>query len=186
MCDCYYHKCEKCDTWLGVHITDFCLRRDEIKIYCNDHIPKDNVVIFESLGGVETPIDTPENRKIFEEIKRLQVQSIRCDDPEVVLKIFEKRRELDQRLEKKLLPPEESHMALPGYWLDGFWSSVVEDLKEFPKGYKIGVQFLKEPPDGYGLDGSVTPNFGVDYEVRIIGNPVLGSGVVCIDEAIET
>ncbi len=46
MCDCYYKSCEVCKKkFIPVHIADFCMPRDEVRIYCNKHIPKKDVVI---------------------------------------------------------------------------------------------------------------------------------------------
>lgn len=46
MCDCYYKKCEVCKKrFIPVHIADFCMSRDDVRIYCNKHIPKKDVVI---------------------------------------------------------------------------------------------------------------------------------------------
>ena len=38
MCDCYNHKCEKCEKTIPWHIGDFAYNRDEFKLYCEDHI----------------------------------------------------------------------------------------------------------------------------------------------------
>ncbi len=46
MCDCYYTKCEICKRrLLPVHISDFCMSRDDVRIYCQKHIPKKDIVI---------------------------------------------------------------------------------------------------------------------------------------------
>lgn len=46
MCDCYYKSCEVCKKkFIPVHIADFCMSRDEVRIYCKRHIPKKDVVI---------------------------------------------------------------------------------------------------------------------------------------------
>lgn len=39
MCDCYGHKCEKCDELLDMHLGDFVTSRDEIRVYCGKHLP---------------------------------------------------------------------------------------------------------------------------------------------------
>lgn len=41
MCDCYEAKCEKCERLIPVHIEDFCTPRDNVKVFCQHHIPKD-------------------------------------------------------------------------------------------------------------------------------------------------
>lgn len=43
MCDCYEHKCDNpnCDTFMPIHIGDFITSRDNIRVYCTRHIPKD-------------------------------------------------------------------------------------------------------------------------------------------------
>ncbi len=40
MCDCYSHGCEICKKPLPVHIGDFIVDREDIKVYCGGHIPK--------------------------------------------------------------------------------------------------------------------------------------------------
>ena len=42
MCDCYSEKCAKkgCPTYIPIHISDYCLDRDDFKAYCPEHIPK--------------------------------------------------------------------------------------------------------------------------------------------------
>ena len=41
MCDCYGHKCEKCNEILSVHLEDFDTEREEIKVFCENHLPRD-------------------------------------------------------------------------------------------------------------------------------------------------
>lgn len=40
MCDCYFHKCESCENEVSVHIADFCIPRDALKVFCPDCIHK--------------------------------------------------------------------------------------------------------------------------------------------------
>ncbi len=42
MCDCYFQKCCMCDNKIYLHLGDYRTQRDEIKIYCKKHIPKNN------------------------------------------------------------------------------------------------------------------------------------------------
>lgn len=46
MCDCYYHKCKDCEKEIPIHLGDFVTRRDEIEVFCNDHIPDKDVRVF--------------------------------------------------------------------------------------------------------------------------------------------
>jgi hypothetical protein len=46
MCDCYFHKCKECDTKLPVHLGDYETERNEIEVFCQDHLPNENVRIF--------------------------------------------------------------------------------------------------------------------------------------------
>jgi len=46
MCDCYYHKCKECDITLPVHLGDYDTEREEIEVFCKDHIPEYNVRVF--------------------------------------------------------------------------------------------------------------------------------------------
>jgi hypothetical protein len=41
MCDCYEHKCKKCNVMVPMHLVDFNTDQSEIEIYCPKHIPKD-------------------------------------------------------------------------------------------------------------------------------------------------
>lgn len=46
MCDCYDTVCEVCKKGIiPVHIGDFCIPRDHVKVYCQKHIPKKDIVI---------------------------------------------------------------------------------------------------------------------------------------------
>jgi len=186
MCDCYSHKCEKCDVRLPIHITDFCVERDEIRVYCDAHIPENNVVVFTSLGGRTVPIDTRRNRVLLEGINALRErlrtlwrQQEELDEADEayhdeINRCVKREWELVQKLEQRLLTPEESHMLLPGFFGGDIWEYVVDSLKDFPKGFRIGVQFLCDLPHGYPLDDIVTPNVSVEYETRVLGNPVVG------------
>lgn len=48
MCDCYTTKCafKGCRIELPVHISDFCMPRKHVKVYCQRHLPEENVAIF--------------------------------------------------------------------------------------------------------------------------------------------
>lgn len=41
MCDCYGHKCDHagCDVVTPMHLEDYITGQDEIKVYCENHIP---------------------------------------------------------------------------------------------------------------------------------------------------
>jgi hypothetical protein len=43
MCDIYMHKCnhEGCETKIDMHLADFSTGRDEVKVFCRRHTPKD-------------------------------------------------------------------------------------------------------------------------------------------------
>ena len=34
VCDCYCPKCENCNNEVSIHIADFCVRREKVKVYC--------------------------------------------------------------------------------------------------------------------------------------------------------
>ena len=42
MCDCYSHKCNHpgCNVRIPIHLEDYETGRDEIKVFCGSHIPK--------------------------------------------------------------------------------------------------------------------------------------------------
>lgn len=49
MCDCYDEKCNYpgCNNRMSVHISDFCIPREEVGVFCRKHIPEDhNVFVF--------------------------------------------------------------------------------------------------------------------------------------------
>ena len=50
MCDCYFHKCSICGEGIPVHIKDFDYPRTDVEVFCEQHIPEENVTIFENLG----------------------------------------------------------------------------------------------------------------------------------------
>lgn len=48
MCDCYWEKCSACEiSGLPVHIADFCMERESIEVYCAQHLPDRDVVVYE-------------------------------------------------------------------------------------------------------------------------------------------
>lgn len=51
MCDCYEAKCEikDCEEKIPIHIADFNFDREEIQVFCNKHLPKEKVTIFENI-----------------------------------------------------------------------------------------------------------------------------------------
>jgi len=48
MCDCYVERCaiKTCPNTFDIHIGDFCIRREELEIYCEEHLPKENAIVF--------------------------------------------------------------------------------------------------------------------------------------------
>ena len=46
MCDCYHAPCKVCGTMLPVHLGDFNTDREEIEVFCEDHLPEYNVRVF--------------------------------------------------------------------------------------------------------------------------------------------
>ena len=50
MCDCYWPTCERCSTSIPLHIADFCMPRENISVFCADHLPRRNVVVYEIVG----------------------------------------------------------------------------------------------------------------------------------------
>jgi len=49
MCDCYGAKCEECDEVLPVHLGDYDTDRDEVKVFCKDHIPDMDCRVFTTI-----------------------------------------------------------------------------------------------------------------------------------------
>lgn len=50
MCDCYAPKCEKCDERIPVHIEDFNYPREDIQVFCKDHMPTERVTVWMLTG----------------------------------------------------------------------------------------------------------------------------------------
>jgi len=40
MCDCFMPKCHLCETRLPLHISDFCTPRENVEVYCPQHVGK--------------------------------------------------------------------------------------------------------------------------------------------------
>jgi len=40
MCDIYMHKCSKCDIEFDMHLADFDTGRDEVEVFCENHMPE--------------------------------------------------------------------------------------------------------------------------------------------------
>ena len=55
MCDCYWPTCERCSTRIPLHIADFCMSREDISVFCPDHLPRRNVVVYEIVGEAFRP-----------------------------------------------------------------------------------------------------------------------------------
>ena len=55
MCDCYWPTCERCSTPVPLHIADFCMPREDISVFCADHMPRRNVVVYEVVGEAFQP-----------------------------------------------------------------------------------------------------------------------------------
>lgn len=61
MCDCYSHKCKECDTKLPVHLGDYETERDEIEVFCQNHLPDKDVRIFTLTKKFEFPDRYPDD-----------------------------------------------------------------------------------------------------------------------------
>jgi len=48
MCEIYYHPCKVCGTEIDFHLGDYDTDASEVEVFCKDHIPKENVVIWDS------------------------------------------------------------------------------------------------------------------------------------------
>jgi len=48
MCDCYDHQCNNkgCKVRLPVHLGDFATKRNEVQVFCEDHLPDKDVRVF--------------------------------------------------------------------------------------------------------------------------------------------
>lgn len=47
VCDCYWPRCQRCSEHVPLHISDFCMGRDEVAVFCHRHLPRRNVVVYE-------------------------------------------------------------------------------------------------------------------------------------------
>jgi hypothetical protein len=48
MCDIYMHPCKVCKEEIEMHLGDWNTSADEIEVYCKNHIPEHDVVIWDS------------------------------------------------------------------------------------------------------------------------------------------
>lgn len=55
MCDCDGPRCERCATSVPLHIADFCMPREDIAVFCANHLPRRNVVVYETVGETFHP-----------------------------------------------------------------------------------------------------------------------------------
>ena len=55
MCDCYWPKCQRCGEHVPLHISDYCMGRDEVEVFCHRHLPKRNVVVYELVSEAFQP-----------------------------------------------------------------------------------------------------------------------------------
>lgn len=46
MCDVYFTMCKMCGTGLPVHLGDYSTDRDEVEVFCSEHLPNHDVRIF--------------------------------------------------------------------------------------------------------------------------------------------
>jgi hypothetical protein len=55
MCDIFNAKCKVCGKKISIHLGDYLTGRNEIEVFCPDHLPKENVVLFhfENRGKAE-------------------------------------------------------------------------------------------------------------------------------------
>ena len=47
MCEIYYDECTVCKKLIEIHLGDYETGRLEIDVFCNEHIPSNNVVIWQ-------------------------------------------------------------------------------------------------------------------------------------------
>ena len=55
MCDCYWPKCARCEERVPLHISDFCMPRRDVAVFCPRHLPRRNALIFELLAESYRP-----------------------------------------------------------------------------------------------------------------------------------
>jgi len=48
MCEIYDHSCKVCETEIEMHLGDYKTSASEIEVFCYNHIPKGNVVVWDS------------------------------------------------------------------------------------------------------------------------------------------
>ena len=46
MCDCYEQKCEQCQQMIPVHIADFCTAKENLQVFCDQHLPEADCFIY--------------------------------------------------------------------------------------------------------------------------------------------
>ena len=55
MCDCYWPKCARCTQPVPLHVADFCMDRRDITVFCAQHLPRRNVVVYELVSESYQP-----------------------------------------------------------------------------------------------------------------------------------
>ena len=48
MCEIYDHPCHVCGIMINIHLGDYSTNASEILVFCYNHIPKENVVVWDS------------------------------------------------------------------------------------------------------------------------------------------
>ena len=63
MCDCYEAKCQECSELIPVHIKDFCMPRENLQVFCEKHLPNENIYIFTVTEKKQLSDDPPKGTR---------------------------------------------------------------------------------------------------------------------------
>jgi len=69
MCNILIINCKICETPIEIHLGDYETSAEEIEVFCKDHIPKENVVVWKSLAkrnrrGIQNLCDKNTHMKV--------------------------------------------------------------------------------------------------------------------------
>lgn len=81
MCDCYHARCKVCGRYLPVHLGDYNTKRNEIEVFCQEHLPNTDIKIFtlsEASSNNHVPKNISDDEKA--DIKRKRTELFGDDD----------------------------------------------------------------------------------------------------------
>lgn len=72
MCDCYHHACKVCGEPLPVHLNDYDTNREEVEVFCEKHLPDNDVVVFTLTEATKDRVPKKLSKKEIKQIRKSQ------------------------------------------------------------------------------------------------------------------